>query len=342
MKMLIATAETTPNIAVVKYWGKENDEKNIPYFSSLSFTMDRQLLTRSTIAFSPEFKEDEAWLNGKKLDEKKLAEIQKSIKQLREKAKTSWKFKLVSKNFFPTAAGMASSASGFAALVLAADKALGTSEPKKELSKIARLISGSACRSLYGGFVEWQKGEKEDASDCFSYQIADEKHWPELVNIIAIIDTNEKKILSRAGMQITAKTSKLYPAHVNDNTRLVNEMKDAVLKRNFEKFGELTMQASNRLHSIMLDTYPPIKYLNDTSWEVIAKVHDLNDKKIIAAYTFDAGPNAHVYTLEKYKNEVKEMLSKIPGVQSTMECKVGGDPIFSNDHMIDENGKIKV
>lgn len=326
----IATCDATANIAVIKYWGKRDDKLILPMNSNLSFTMDEQLRTRTTVMFSPKFKEDEFWLNGKKMDlkDKETAERFQQLDVIRKKAGISEKALIVSLNCFPTAAGFASSAAGLAALAVATAKAAGLSLPPSELSILARLGSGSASRSVLGGFVEWQKGSKPDGSDCVAVQVAPASHWPELRNVIAVTNPEKKKVSSRAGMKQTIATSALYPARLAYVEKAVGEMKKAVLAKDFQKFGELTMRESSNLHSVMLDTWPAIMYLNDISKEIIYAVQELNaaEGKIIAAYTFDAGPNAHIYTTEQNAPKVLKMLKSISGVVKTMVCKVGEGP----------------
>ncbi|NUN11163.1 diphosphomevalonate decarboxylase [Candidatus Micrarchaeota archaeon] len=344
--MNIVTCEATANIAVVKYWGKRDDKLILPTNSSLSFTMDEQLRTRTSVAFDSSFKEDEFWLNGKKMDltDKETAERLQQIDVIRKKAGITTKAKIVSLNCFPTAAGFASSAAGLAALACAASKAAGLNLSPSELSILARLGSGSACRSVDGGFVEWKMGSKTDGSDSIAVQIAPASHWPELRNVIAVVDAGKKKVSSRAGMKQTIATSVLYPARLQYVPKLIEEMKKAVLAKDFAKFGELTMRESSNMHAVMLDTWPSITYLNDYSKEIMYAVQEFNASKgsIKAAYTFDAGPNAHVYTTADQVEEVVKLLSRIEGVTKTMVCKVGEGPKYLNQgHLIDSNGNAK-
>jgi len=343
--MGLATFEATANIAVVKYWGKRDEKLILPKEGSLSFTMDDQLKTRTSVLFSPALKEDEFWLNGKKMDmaDKDTAERLQQIEIIRQKAGTKDKAKIVSLNCFPTAAGFASSAAGLAALACAASKAAGLNLSTQELSILARLGSGSACRSVVGGFVEWKKGVKPDGSDSFAEQVAPASHWPELRNVIAIGDSGKKKVSSRGGMKQTVATSVLYPARLAYLPKLIEDMKAAVLAKDFAKFGKLTMRESSNMHATMLDTWPPIMYLNDVSKRVIYAVHDYNAAAggIVAAYTFDAGPNAHVYTTEKQVPALRKMLSEIKGVKKAMVCKVGEGPKqLSEGHLMAQDGTV--
>ncbi|OIO25291.1 diphosphomevalonate decarboxylase [Candidatus Micrarchaeota archaeon CG1_02_55_22] len=339
---MISTCEATANIAVVKYWGKRDEKLILPTNSSLSFTMDDQLKTRTTVMFSDKFKEDEFWLNGQKMDlsDKDTAERVVQLDLVREKAGIKEKAKISSINCFPTAAGMASSAAGFAALACAASKAAGLELNGKELSILARRGSGSACRSVMGGFVEWQAGTKSDGSDSYAVQHASETHWPELRNIIAVVDAKKKKVSSRAGMKQTVATSPLYKARMEYLPKLVEDMKKAVMAKDFVRFAELTMRESSDMHAVMLDTWPPITYLNDWSKEIMHGAIELNGATPIAGYTFDAGPNAHIYTTKQNVGAVKKMLSEIEGVNKVIECKVGAGPRYVDDHLIDEDGVI--
>ena len=341
--MNVVTCEATANIAVVKYWGKRDEKLILPQAGSLSFTMDEQLKTRTSVAFSGKFSQDELWLNNKKMDlaEKDAAERFQQLDVIRQKAGIKSKAKIVSVNCFPTAAGFASSAAGMAALACAASKAAGLNLNSDELSILSRLGSGSACRSVLGGFVEWKRGSKADGSDCFAVQIAPHTHWSELRNVIGITDPKQKKVSSRAGMKQTVATSVLFKARVAYLPQVIEDVKKAVLAKDFAKFGEMTMRESSNMHAVMLDTWPPIIYLNDISKQAIYAINDWNASRgiIEAAYTFDAGPNPHVYTTEKNAAEIRKLLSEIEGMQGTMVCKVGSGPKFLNSgHLLDENG----
>lgn len=226
-----------------------------------------------------------------------------------------FKVHICSFNNFPTAAGLASSAAGFAALVasLAALYKLPTSP--SELSRIARQGSGSACRSLFGGFVAWEKGTAEDGSDSLAVEVAPREHWPDIHALICVVSDDKKGTSSTAGMQRTVETSTLLEHRVKhvvpERMRAISE---AIKARDFDTFAQITMQDSNQFHATALDTDPPIFYLNDVSRAVIALIVEYNrvsveaGGKLKAAYTFDAGPNAVIYTL---KENVKEIVSLI-------------------------------
>ncbi len=344
--MYMATAEATANIALVKYWGKRDERLVLPKEGSVSVTMDEQLKTRTTVMFSEKFKEDELILNGKKLEGNDVKERLQQLDVIRKRAGINMKAKIVSLNCFPTSAGFASSSAGLAALAIAAATALNLNLDSKELSILARLGSGSACRSVLGGFVEWKKGSKDDGSDSYAVQFASHLHWPEFRNVIAVTETEKKKISSRAGMKQTVETSILYNARLAYLPKLIEDVKKAILEKDLQNLLQMVMRESNNLHAVMLDTWPPIIYLNDTSKEIIYAIHEYNNncKEIRAGYTFDAGPNAHIFTVEKYVPEIVSVLSHIEGVKKIIVCKVGEGPKILNDekdHLIDENGNVK-
>ncbi|XP_021544241.1 diphosphomevalonate decarboxylase isoform X1 [Neomonachus schauinslandi] len=312
-KQLVAVTCTAPvNIAVIKYWGKRDEDLILPINSSLSVTLHQdQLKTTTTAAISKDFTEDRIWLNGREEDvgQPRLQACLREIRRLARKRRSagdedplplslSYKVHIASVNNFPTAAGLASSAAGYACLAYALARVYGV---ESDLSEVARRGSGSACRSLYGGFVEWQMGERADGKDSIARQVAPESHWPELRVLILVVSAEKKLMGSTAGMQTSVETSSLLrfraesvvPARMAEMTRCVQE-------RDFQGFGQLTMKDSNQFHATCLDTFPPISYLSDTSRRIVQLVHRFNAHhgQTKVAYTFDAGPNAVVFALD--------------------------------------------
>ncbi|XP_007172621.2 diphosphomevalonate decarboxylase [Balaenoptera acutorostrata] len=308
----VVTCTAPVNIAVIKYWGKRDEELILPINSSLSVTLHQdQLKTTTTAAISRDFTEDRIWLNGREEDvgQPRLQACLREIRRLARKRRSdgheeplplslSYKVHVASVNNFPTAAGLASSAAGYACLAYTLARVYGV---ESDLSEVARRGSGSACRSLYGGFVEWQMGQRADGKDSVARQVAPESHWPELRVLILVVSTERKPTGSTAGMQTSVETSALLrfraealvPAHMAEMSRCVRE-------RDFQAFGQLTMKDSNQFHATCLDTFPPISYLSDTSRRVIRLVHCFNAHhgRTKVAYTFDAGANAVIFTLD--------------------------------------------
>uniref|UniRef100_A0A8C0DWB1 Diphosphomevalonate decarboxylase n=1 Tax=Balaenoptera musculus TaxID=9771 RepID=A0A8C0DWB1_BALMU len=307
----VVTCTAPVNIAVIKYWGKRDEELILPINSSLSVTLHQdQLKTTTTAAISRDFTEDRIWLNGREEDvgQPRLQACLREIRRLARKRRSdghedplplslSYKVHVASVNNF-TAAGLASSAAGYACLAYTLARVYGV---ESDLSEVARRGSGSACRSLYGGFVEWQMGQRADGKDSVARQVAPESHWPELRVLILVVSTERKPTGSTAGMQTSVETSALlrFRAEALVPARMA-EMSRCVRERDFQAFGQLTMKDSNQFHATCLDTFPPISYLSDTSRRVIRLVHCFNAHhgRTKVAYTFDAGANAVIFTLD--------------------------------------------
>ncbi len=291
-----ASAIANSNIAFLKYWGKKDELLNIPMNPSISMTLDENISTKTTVEFSEEYKEDEFILNNEKQEGEKLKRVSNFLDLVRKKSNSNLKAKVISQNTFPTGSGIASSASGFAALAAASAKSLNLSLNEKELSVLARLGSGSACRSIYGGFVEWE-GEN-------TIQIKDEKHWPEIRDIVILITSEEKKVSSREGMQQTVRTSSKYKKRIETINMALFKIRRAIINKDFPSLAEAIMKDSDNLHECMEDTTPKLVYLNENSELIKKAIKELNSKIIKAAYTFDAGANAHIITLEKFVPEI--------------------------------------
>lgn len=214
---------------------------------------------------------------------------------------STFPLRIASRNNFPTAAGLASSASGLAALVASLSTLYALPQSPSELSRIARQGSGSACRSLFGGFVAWREGTAADGSDSLAEEVAPQSHWPEMQALICVVSDKKKGTSSTSGMQRTVETSPLLQERLRIVPGRMEAIEKAIQERDFSTFAKITMIDSNQFHAVCLDTCPPIFYLNDVSRSIIALVEELNRAagEPIAAYTFDAGPNAVIYALEE-------------------------------------------
>ncbi|NXW58074.1 MVD1 decarboxylase, partial [Eurystomus gularis] len=304
--------------------GKRDNDLILPINSSLSVTLHQdQLKTTTTAAASRDFTEDRLWLNGQEADvgHPRLQACLREVRRLARKRRggsaedvaplnLSYKVHIATENNFPTAAGLASSAAGYACLVSALARLYGV---EGELSEVARRGSGSACRSMMGGFVQWHRGERPDGRDSLAQQVAPETHWPELRVLVLVVSGEKKQVGSTAGMQTSVDTSPLlkHRAEVVVPERLALMVRH-IRERDFEGFGQLTMQDSNQFHATCLDTFPPIFYLNDISRHIIALVHRFNTHhgRTKVAYTFDAGPNAVIFTLADTVAEFVEVVKR--------------------------------
>jgi diphosphomevalonate decarboxylase len=325
----MVTVSAPTNIACIKYWGKDSVELNTPINDSVSVTLDQEdLRAVTTAAASTSFTSDRLWLNGvedtKASTSKRFRACVDQILALATDkvdpdsgdvlvSKDQWRSMRVhvsSYNTFPTAAGLASSAAGYAALVFALMELVQAKESYPgEFTAIARQGSGSACRSMYGGFVAWRKGSS--GRDSIAEQIATEHHWPDIRAIILVVSDAKKDTSSTQGMTTSVNTSQLLAHRASCVVpERMERITKAYLNKDFETFGQLTMADSNQFHATCLDTYPPIFYMNDTSRSVIKIVHAYNEwaREIRAAYTFDAGPNAVIYCLESNFVEIVSLI----------------------------------
>jgi len=327
--MSVATASAPVNIATLKYWGKRDTALNLPTNSSMSVTLAQDDLRATTTARAgAEFGADALFLNGKaeaigKRTQQVLAALRAARAEV-ERADASaapladLPLQIVSNNNFPTAAGLASSAAGFAALVKAVALLYALPQSPSELSVLARQGSGSACRSMFGGYVAWEMGARADGSDSRAVEIAPVQHWPEMRALILVVSAEKKDVSSTAGMQVTVHTSSLFQERVrNVVPRRFDEMAESIRARDFATFADLTMRDSNQFHAVCLDSSPPIFYMNDVSRAAIRTVEQINERagRPIAAYTFDAGPNCVIYYLEENEAPVLAGLSVLTGVK---------------------------
>jgi diphosphomevalonate decarboxylase len=326
-----ATCSAPVNIAVIKYWGKRDTKLILPTNDSLSVTLDQDHLRSVTTARADASfeKGDRLWLNGVEEsigNEGRLRtcieECRRTRKQLESKDDGLPKIAdlplhICSENNFPTAAGLASSASGFAALVatLASLYDLQPTLSPSDLSKFARQGSGSACRSLFGGFVAWQSGTQPDGSDSLAVEVAPRQHWPTLQALICVVSDAKKGTPSTAGMQRTVATSPLLQHRIKHVVpQRMQAISDAIQRHDFDMFADLTMADSNNFHACALDTAPPIFYMNDTSRAIVQLIEELNraseaqSQGKLVAYTYDAGPNAVLYTEEKNMKLVLDLI----------------------------------
>ncbi|XP_059156064.1 diphosphomevalonate decarboxylase-like [Physella acuta] len=332
------TCTAPVNIAVVKYWGKRNEKLILPTNPSLSVTLGQnELRAKTSVAISPDFREDRMWLNGKE-ESVNSPRIQNVLREIRRRARKRVSdsdkddeilqhVHIVSENNFPTAAGLASSAAGYACLVFSLAKLFGV---QGEISDIARLGSGSACRSMYGGFVSWCMGELDDGSDSYAVQIATETHWPEMKALILVVSDQKKDVGSTEGMQTTVLTSELMQHRIECVDRRMEDMIDAIRMKDFPSFAKLTMQDSNQLHAVCLDTYPPVFYMTDVSRMIIRLVHAINDMfgETLVAYTFDAGPNACLYLLDESVPRIMSIIKHFfPPAATDCSSFITGIPI---------------
>ena len=316
-----ATAIAYSNLALVKYWGKKNLELNIPAVGSISITL-RELSTRTTVQFDPELDEDILVLNEMPSDRTKQKRVSVFLDLVRQLANMNHFAKVNSVNNYPTGAGLASSASGFAALSVAAARAANLDLNLQQLSVLARQGSGSAARSIHGGFVEMKVGKKSDGSDSFATQIADEHHW--VLNVIVAITTErEKSIGSTEGMTLTAQTSAYYKEWISSSSQDLDEMKTAIIERDFQKLGEISELSCLKMHALAMSANPGLIYWNSATITLIHLVRELRQKNIQCYFTIDAGPQVKILCLLKDSEKIENILKEVHGVKRTIYASLG-------------------
>ena len=317
--MTTATALANPNIALIKYWGNRDQEQRLPANGSISINLD-SLHTRTQVTFEPEFEDDRLEVNGQDLTGPALLRVSRHLDLVREMSGVRQAANVVSENNFPMGAGIASSASAFAALTLAASAAAGLLLDERELSRLARRGSGSACRSIPGGFVEWQPGTDDESS--FACSLAPADHW-ELVDCLVIVSRAHKPTGSTQGHAL-ADTSVLQPARVADTPRRLAICRQAIQERDFAALSEVVELDSNLMHAVMLTSTPPLHYWQPETLEVMHALRAWRVQGTPACYTIDAGPNVHVICPKAASMEVASRLRALPGVLEVLTASPGG------------------
>jgi diphosphomevalonate decarboxylase len=317
-----ATAIANSNIALVKYWGKRDQKLTLPQNSSICMVLDK-LYTTTTTEFSKNLKNDTLTIDGKKASPQELERTAKHLDIIREMAGKKIYARIESKNNFPKSAGLASSASGFAALTLSATKAIGLELDEKELSIIARQGSGSAARSIPGGFVELTKGTKNDGSDCFAFQIAPKEHWPELTMIVAVITEKEKQISSTKGMEYTVATSPLYKAWLETIEEDLEKTRKAIKEKNLELLGKTAEMNCLKMHSTMITTEPHIIYWEPETIKLMKEVMKMRSEGINCYFTIDGGPQVKIICLDKDRKTIEKRIKKMKEVKAIYSCHAG-------------------
>jgi diphosphomevalonate decarboxylase len=319
------TYDAPPNIALVKYWGVRDRALALPYNSSISVTLDR-LRSRTTVAFDPEADEDRVELNGVPARGGPRDGVVRMLDRVRDLAGITDRASVVSANNFPTASGLASSASGFAALAGAATAAAGLALAPRSLSQLARFGSGSACRSVFGGFVEWQAGRRADGRDCFARPIRGPDHWPELVDLVLLVrDAPVKEVRSQDAMQATVRTSPYFPVRQRELPARIRRIRTAIVARNAARLFPLIMEECDSFRHACETTDPSLDYLTTTSRTILDEVRELNASmgRPVAGYTHDAGAHVHVFTLARDLGRVRRALGPISGVERSLVVRPG-------------------
>lgn len=314
-----ATAQAHPNIAFCKYWGNRDDKLRLPANGSISMNLDG-LFTRTTVSFQPSLPFDELVINGHQVIGKGLERVSALLDLVRARADLDMKAEVLSENNFPSGAGIASSAAAFAALALASAAAAGLDLSEAELSRLARRGSGSACRSVPGGFAEWMAGTSDE--DSYAVSIAPPDFWP-LADCVVVVSAGHKVTGSTEGHAL-ASTSPLQAARVADAPRRIELCRRAILERDFEALAAVVELDSDMMHAVMMTSTPALFYWQPASLAVMAAVRQWRKEGLSVCYTVDAGPNVHIVCLREQVEVVERRARAISGVQQVLVAGVGG------------------
>ncbi len=301
-----ATAVAPSNIAFTKYWGKKDESLRIPLNSSVSVNLSN-LLTTTTVEFSPDYEKDVIVYNSlQRKGERSEKRVIEHVDRVRKLSRLKEKVRIVTVTNFPSAAGLASSASGFAALTVAASSAAGLQLSEKKLSILARLGSGSACRSIPDGFVEWLDGRTNERS--YAVSIFPPSYWN--LSITAVIISKEQKgISSTLGQQLLVSNTFLPVrlARMKEKNRLV---KKYITQKRFTQFGELVEMEALELHAMTLTSSPPIIYWQPDTVKMMKLVQTWRKEGLEVYFTIDAGPNIFLICEEKNQQKLIKKLIK--------------------------------
>lgn len=322
-------ARAYTNIALIKYWGKANQELILPMNSSLSLTLDA-FYTETEITFSSEQTKDTLILNGQQQAEKTTKKVSSFLDLVRTVAGTSFYATVNSQNFVPTAAGLASSASGLAALAGACNAALKLNLSDQDLSRLARRGSGSACRSIFGGFVEWDKGHSDETS--YAKEILSNGWEKDLAMIFILINDQEKDVSSRDGMERTVATSCFYPGWLEAVPQDLKAAKDAIAKQDFKALGQVTEANGLKMHATTLGAHPAFTYWSPDSLKAMNLVRQIRQAGTPCYFTMDAGPNVKVLCQKQDVPTILEALQQeFPVEQLTCAYAGRGIEILETD-----------
>lgn len=315
-----ARARARANIALVKYWGKANSRLKIPAVGSISITLDG-LWSDTTVRFDPALDADTLELDGAPRPDR-LVRVSATLDLLRELAGTAARAQVVSRNNFPTGAGLASSASGFAALVGAGAAALGLGLSPRELSVLARRGSGSAARSIFGGFVEMHAGRAADGSDSYAEPLLPADAWP-LEVVVAIAARGEKDVGSGEGMARSEASSPYYPAWVAAQPEDLDAARSAIAARDFEALADVAERSCLKMHAAAMAASPPLLYWKGVTVEALHAVRALRRAGVPVFFTIDAGPQLKAVCLPEARERVAAELGAVPGVLDVLTTGLG-------------------
>lgn len=321
-RVMEASARACANIALAKYWGKADVKRNVPAVPSISLTLD-QLVTETRVRFDPALPSDVVRLDGRRATAAEAERVVTMLDRVRRESRLHLSAHVTSHNHFPTAAGLASSASGFAALAAATSAAAGLRFNARRLSALARVSSASAARSIYGGFVELPAGSRGDM-DLAARQVAPPEYW-NLRLVVALTEPGEKKVGSTEGMERSRKTSPYYQAWLDQAPKWSRKIKRAIKERDLDTLGASMEKSTLAFHCCAITSDPPILYWAPATLAALATVRGLRERGVPAWATMDAGPHVKALCEVGAATRVRDALDRTRGVTRTWVAKPGPD-----------------
>ena len=324
-----ATAVAHPNIALIKYWGRTDEVLNLPATGSLSMTMGG-VHTTTTVEVAPGLARDEVHIDGKPAEPKAAERVVRHLDRLRARAKQAPRVRVVSRNNFPQGSGLASSASAFAALTVAANEALGLGLGMKECSILARQGSGSAARSLYGGWVVWHPGQRSE--DSFAEPVAPMEHL-DVVDLVAIVSREHKKVGSQEGHAL-AKTSPLHDGRIAAVPGWLERALAALKAKDLATLGSIAELDALAMHGVMMTSTPSLLYWQPGTMQLLHAVRAWRDEGLRCWFTIDAGPNVHILTAGADAPQVERRLAALGYAgEALVKCPAGPGPQLLREHL---------
>lgn len=321
------TIRASSDIALVKYWGKKDEILRLPENGSISLILSG-LDTVTTVEFDEKLAQDEVIIQGES-EEGEARRVSKHLDRIRKLAGKEVFAKVVSQNTFPKGTGLSSSGSGFAALTIAATKALNLHLSEKKMSILARQGSGTACRCVCGGIVEWKDGETSDTSYSQTIFPAD---YFDIRDVVAIVDEGKKLISSTQGHALV-NTGPFYKIRQSKIRAKIEAVRESLNEKNFDKLGALVESEALEFHSILLTSQPPMIAWYPGSLEVMLAVQAMRREGVRAYFTINTGFNVHVLTLPEFEDQVVDRLEKLSLVKKTIKAKIGEKPEELNEHL---------
>lgn len=321
-----ASAQAPASIALIKYWGRKDDVLRLPINGSLAVNLDG-LVTTTTVQFFPEHEQDVVTIDGQR-EEGEVSRAVKHLDRIRKLAGLTYKAVVESRNSFPSRTGLSSSSSGFAALTVAGAKAAGLQLTERELSILARQGSGSACRSIPPGFVEWLDGDSSETS--YAHSLHPPEYW-NIADLVAIVSTEKKDVSSSEG-HATATSSPFYAARQERIRRKISDLKMVLEQRNFQQFGRMIEAETLEFHAITMTSDPSLLYLLPNSVRLMKIVRQWRQEGLSVFFNLNTGQDVHIFCEGKDVEAVQKKLEELDFVRDIIVNKPA-----RGAHLIDQH-----